>query len=310
MTAAHQLNPLSLPGPVFTFSEALEVGMTRGKLRGPGFTKLRHGLFATADAEYTDVDIVRALCRQDPHAVVVGPTAARMLAIPVPRSLQVRPLHLATSPQRRPRPDALLRWSRRSFAPADIMQIDGVRLTTRVRTWADLGEHLSVWGLVVAADHLVRIPRPRIERRTKAYATVEMLAKAADSSLRAATRLREALPLVRVGSDSPMETRLRLHCHTAGLPEPELNPSLLVPGTHVRHEPDLLWRDHGVSVQYDSAVHRTPEQQVKDIRRAERARQLGLHEVIITQADMHDDGQSAVDRIGEALHESTRKQTG
>ncbi len=116
---------------------------------------------------------------------------------------------------------------------------DGLWITTRVRTWLDCARLMSVDELVVVADHLVRVPREAFEGRSEPYATMPELAAMLDrhKGTPGIVKAREALRLARVGSDSPQETKVRLACGRAGLPEPEINvPTTLSPG--VSRTPD------------------------------------------------------------------------
>ena len=87
--------------------------------------------------------------------------------------------------------------------------------------------------------------------------------------------LRAALPLLRDGADSRAETLLRLALADAGVPEPEVNPLLMLSdGSTVR--PDLVWREARVCVQYEGDHHRTdPQQWRRDIERDRRMQAEG-----------------------------------
>src|SRR5699024_4563813 len=83
-----------------------------------------------------------------------------------------------------------------------------VRLTTRARTWRDLAASLPQPWLVAVADHLVRRPRPRLERgRSTPWCTLEELAQACTG--RHAGTLRRALAPVRLSADTAQETLMR-----------------------------------------------------------------------------------------------------
>lgn len=164
----------------------------RSRLRRDDLVSVAPGLWALRDRVVTERDIVGALCRRDPEAFAAGLTAARIWGLPLPGVLAdavteaprqsrvvdgrttYRParnsvdgrMHMARGDSR-PRESALVRWSlldapvvrlvdRRDRAP-------GVRLTTRLRTFLDLGPQISLEALVAIGDHLVRRPRPRFE---------------------------------------------------------------------------------------------------------------------------------------------------
>ena len=112
-----------------------------------------------------------------------------------------------------------------TFRPGELMEYDGVRLTSPARTWLDLASMAGVDELVVAGDSLVcahglEFPAPRESLCTVA----ELRATVADHpGIRGIRAARTALELIRVGADSQPETMMRLALVRAGLPEPELN---------------------------------------------------------------------------------------
>ena len=105
---------------------------------------------------------------------------------------------------------------------------------------------------------------------------------------------------MRVGADSPMETRLRLAVQRAGLPDvlpdypviDELGQPVFV---------DLAFEKYRIAVQYDGGHHLTPEQQRLDALGAQRLADAGWRQVIITKLDMRQGDAFVVGRIAEAL---------
>lgn len=100
----------------------------------------------------------------------------------------------------------------------------GIRLTSAARTWCDLAAFCGVDDLVVAGDHLVRIPNRRYERRAAPYCSLAQLRAAVEGrrGFRGRPRAVAALTMIRVGADSLPETKLRLKLVGSGLPEPVL----------------------------------------------------------------------------------------
>ena len=127
-----------------------------------------------------------------------------------------------------------------TFRPGELMEYDGVRLTSPARTWLDLASMASVDELVIVGDSLVcshgrEFPAPREPLCTEA----ELRAMVADHpGIRGIRAARTALELIRVGADSQPETMMRLALVRAGLPEPELNHVLW--GLEVRVSKDDL----------------------------------------------------------------------
>lgn len=299
--------PASLPHSVFTAAEAAQFGVTTDRLRAKDLRRLGYGLYARTDEVLTEVAIIGALTRSDPAVVARGVSAARLWSLPLPRPHKEwasvphpSPIHLGAAGRTR-RDTSLLRWSRQCLRDEEIVQGAEVRATTRVRTWLDLATVLSREQLVQIGDHLVRIPRERLEGRSRPFATMDELT-AAIHGYRSpgVTRLREVLELVRVGSDSPAETTLRLAAARAGLPPPELNLRVVEQGADLG-EPDLAWPEWRVCVEHEGPHHRTPEQQEKDIIRRELREEHGWIEVQTVAVDLHSACRRGVRRMTEAL---------
>jgi len=179
----------------------------------------------------------------------------------------------------------------------------GIPVTTPERTWLDLAELLSLDELVVAGDSCVRVPRPEFEGRDMPLCKIADLQRMIDrhKGKRGLRKAKEAIKLVRVGSDSPQETLLRLAVLRAGLPEPELNvPIISADGTR-HHEPDLSYRKYRIGIEYEGEHHGEEGQIVRDIERSERYAALGWTEVRISKRHMHNEAKAAVLKVRSAL---------
>lgn len=66
------------------------------------------------------------------------------------------------------------------------------------------------------------------------------------------TQARELVPLADARAESPQESRLRLHCHDAGLPRPTVQLPVLDGAGRTRRWLDLGWRKVKVGLEYDS----------------------------------------------------------
>ncbi|WP_143588062.1 hypothetical protein [Tersicoccus phoenicis] len=137
-------------------------------------------------------------------------------------------------------------------------------------------------GDAIVCAHPDDRPAPR---RTLSTPT-RLEERCASSHARGVRAARAALALVRVGSDSAPETQLRLLVVRAGLPEPELNVVLVIPGQWRRVFPDLAFRQHRVCVQYDGAHHADPLQHRLDIERTDLTVAAGWVEVRISADDL------------------------
>lgn len=324
--------PPDLPFAAFTTEEATGLDVSSARLRASDLRSVARGLWARRDLPLTELDIVAAYCRQDPAVFAAGLTAARLWKFPLPGALSegvvepVRPtgqrsgrsvfrprgnsvdtrIHLATAGVRR-RETALLRWSLLPAEPTLLGSDSGVRITSRIRTYLDLGSTLRQEALVAIGDHLVRQPRSRFEGRAEPFTTCVDLADAAMRfSGRGARTLRRAVDQVRTSSDSPAETRLRLAFVAAGLPEPLANVRISRPGEAAEGpcdlgEPDLHWPPWKVVVEHEGPHHLRAEQLARDISRGDRRRAAGWHEVRTTADDLSFGCRKAVARVRAAL---------
>lgn len=183
---------------------------------------------------------------------------------------------------------------------------DGIRLTSPATTWAFLATELTVDELVVLGDAIVRIPRARGMRRgspSSALATIEQLAAAMNAGIRhGASRLRAALPLIRVGSASPPETDLRLALVRDGMPEPELDYDVYSRSGAAIGFTELAYPTFRVLVEYEGDHHRTDrEQWDRDIAKHEACVDAGWSPVRVTARQLYPSPAPALATIRRAL---------
>lgn len=181
--------------------------------------------------------------------------------------------------------------------------VDGIRASTRARTWLDLARRLNLGELVCMGDQLVRIPRPGLEDRSQPYATIGGLRTMVSShpNLQGVVRARQALELMRIGSDSAPETLLRLAMLDAGLPEPELQVPLR-PDSPATPTADLGYRHRRLAIQYDGGHHLLEDQILSDRRRDKAFESAGWTVLIVARNDLADNFQQAVVTIKRMLH--------
>ena len=305
------MSPLdSLPEPFqsapFTVTEALEHGVSYGELCHRNVVSLSRGIKTFKN----DADVPLALLTR-PYTVVTGYSAAshatafRIWEFPgfLPGAND-KDFHISRQrPRTAPRRQGV-KGHRTALWNDEVVFLDGLWITTRIRTWLDCAKRMSVEELVVVADHLIRIPRPEFEGRTEPYATIEELQilLARHRGIRGIVKAREALCLARVGSDSPQETRLRLACGYAGLPEPLLNVATpLADGAE--RSPDQSYPDYKIAVEYDGGTHNDSRQVERDVRRHEDYSRAGWTEVRIMNRHMVNEAKEAVGKIRNALYE-------
>jgi hypothetical protein len=255
----------SLPdelGEDFLVSTALASGIGSGRLRRTDLSRPFRGA-RSRSVPSTSRELARALApilTEDQWFSTV--TAADLQGMRMPEHFSSHPLHVTTwNSQRAMRRPGVV--GHKTGRPPELRRTgDGLPVSSPTAAWVECAAHVTVDDLTVMADGLVSRQRP--------VSTIEELRIAAQSAhgQRGAARLREALTLVRPGTDSARETLLRLAVVRAGFPEPQVNaPIRNARGTIVAHG-DLVWSDFRVVLEYEGRQHaEDPRQFAIDIRR-------------------------------------------
>lgn len=236
--------------------------MPRHVLRGKRFRHPLHGVRTLASSPDTLRDRCRAAALILPESAVFSHSTALALGAWLTPSVHggrsryeaiepdtLAPLHV-TVPHDAVRPQARGIIGHRSEAlPGDLIDVNGLRITSPWRTWCDLGTdtHAEETDLVILADALRRkfaSGEDRLRQRLDLW-----------SGRRGARVLRRALYRSRDRVDSPMESRLRLVFEDGGLPEPVVNEWVRRDDGDPVHCPDLSWPTWRVAADYDGTHH-------------------------------------------------------
>jgi hypothetical protein len=293
----------TLPGHLaagpFTFDSARASGLSPKRLRRSDVVHVGRGLYRPSDWNFDLEAAARALSAASPGAWISHVTAARLRC-------QILPPWLADSTELHLSKPRTLPSVRRKgvlghtlLAREDeIESIDGIRISTRSRTWLDMARRLPVSDLVCMGDQLIRIPRVDFEGRTHPYDTLEGLCSLVDRhpNLQGVVRARQALDMMRVGADSAPESLLRLAMADAGLPEPDLQLALRA-GDAMSPTADLGYRHRRVAIQYDGEHHRLDAQALSDRRRDKAFEAAGYTVLVLQKDDLADGFQRATGRI-------------
>jgi len=232
--------------------------------------------------EQSAAGAVAPLLDVTPGAVASHLTAARLLGVPLPWDAPLG-VHLSTvDGGNRPVRRGVV-GHRLTLLPEDVVTSGTLRLTSPRRTWLDLAGLLSHEDLVVAGDHLVNEQRRRFGGARKPYCRLADLEAvlASYKGTRHLGKARDAVARVRVGADSAPETKLRLACEDAGLPEPELRYEVLDETGWAVAWPDLAFVRWKVAVNYDGRHHLQAQQRRNDLLRDEALAALGWITVTI-----------------------------
>jgi len=143
----------------------------------------------------------------------------------------------------------------------DVRDLDGVRVTTPVRTCWDLAQWLDLVEAVVVIDLLIR-------RRLVTAADLEAYATRRGGH-RGWRRLLRAATLADPGAESPQESRLRVRLVLAGVPAP-VTQYVIERGGRFLARVDLAWPEQKVAVEYDGLWHAADDQLHRDRQRLNR----------------------------------------
>lgn len=176
-------------------------------------------------------------------------------------------------------------------------------LPAPAEVWALLAGVTTVDGLVVAGDFLVS----GATRWADPLCAFEDLEGAFErfNGCAGSPRLRQALPLVRAGVESPAETLLRLQIVRAGLPEPETSCLVQVADRDLRS--DLGYKKWKIAIEYEGEYHFTGglEQARRDTARYEEMQDAGWRVLRATALDLRDSRQFT-ERLRRVIQERAR----
>lgn len=293
-------------------SQALSGGVSTGRLRAADLESPFHGIrrpLTRAESATTDAtelgrrrlaqlvaDCRSYLTRADPAAIFSHVTAARLYGIPVPWPLETRrELDVAVlAPAHPPRRAGIIGHRLQS---STVTTIGGLAVPSPVEVWVQLGALLSIDELIVAADYLARRKRP--------FTTLSALHTATDAlhRVRGATRLREAIPHVRSGTDSPPESRMRLILVAGGLPEPIIGHTVYDKDGFFVGTPDLAYVTERVALDYEGEIHNRSNRVFgEDIERREQFQDADWRHIRVVKKHLAHPHR-LVDRVGFALAE-------
>lgn len=288
-------------GEPFLGSDAVARGLvTAGQLRGPRFRRLLPDVYVDASVPITPLVRAKAaaLLVERCGGAATGYSAAELLGascgpwrapaeVVAPSRVRTRP---GLVPHRGPVTDTGI--------------VDGVRVTSPLRTAWGLVRRLDLIEAVVALDALAArgrrrptfvpldpgVPVPadlralsRLTSRCPGFDPAELLAwRAARPRSRGACGLEKIVALADPRAESPPETRLRLLLVLSGLPTPEVQ----YPLYDARGEPwvrfDLAYPEALLAIEYDGEEHDDPLDRVRDTRTSA----LGWQTLRITAAGL------------------------
>ncbi|HSO15297.1 MAG TPA: hypothetical protein VLS95_04990 [Arthrobacter sp.] len=301
--------PLHLTTGSFSLRAADKAGVTRTRTAAQDLVTVSRGIRVPRDSAAAGAAALRAYTDLDDESILSLGSAARLWTAPLPGRLGADwRIHLArrrgsSMPRRVNVVGHLL-----TVLPDEVVELDGVRLTSPARTWLDLALVLGPEELVAVGDSLVCEHGPEHPFPRRALCSVADLRAmvARHPGVRGVRKARAAVELVRVGADSAPETQMRLALVRAGLPEPVLNHVVWGEAPWGGDAAPVLWPDAAypqwrIALQYEGAHHNGEDQYLRDIRRADTTARSGWLELRVSRFDLAGDRPAVVGKVRAAL---------
>jgi uncharacterized protein DUF559 len=278
---------------VLTRAKARATGIPLSDLLGRGFTRLFHDTYVPS-SKLIDLRLrASTIMKRLPAGTHVSHhTAVRLWGGVAPDSADIH-VSMATREARCRRAGVAAHLG---AASTQMTVYDGMPISTPVQAFLDLASvGVSLVDLVIAGDSLVKANDLDIRQFVAAADTFQG---------RNAKRARRAACLIRVGIDSPMETRIRLLIVLAGLPEPQVNFIIRVADGKWRWRFDLCYPEFNLIIEYDGRQHAFDgDQWSHDLERREWLDQDGWRIVIVTSEGIYQDPLRTLHRVRAALEE-------
>ncbi|VXC43773.1 DUF559 domain-containing protein [Plantibacter sp. T3] len=262
---------------------AVRAGFTPRQLRNPALGAPFHGI-RTPPGYPTDLyhQAVAYLSVLPIGGAFSHQTAAALHGIPTPRSTSPDvPLHVMSPAGVRAREGRGVVGHRGTLGPGDVVDLDGLPVTSVERTWCDLATVVPLPALIAAGDALLWFLDPRTSLDRLRAAVEEY------PSRRGVVALRSAIPRLHDRCQSPKETELRLILEASALPKAEHNAEIVLHGSGRVVRGDVVFRDQRLVLEYEGDHHRTDRSQWrKDIARTEELAHEGWTVMRLTADDL------------------------
>lgn len=280
------MDAAEFPTTPFTTGQARELGISEKRLRiglrDGLIRRVLHGVYLRADQP--DTVETRATCTAlvvAPGSVVRDRTAAWLHGVDAftHAEHEVLPAVETCVPRfRTPTDRSGVDGGTRDLAGSDVMRINGVLVTTPLRTALDLGCLLHRRDALAVLDQFMR--QHSITREDLGRASVRYFRR------RGFVQLRRLIPLADPRAESARESWTRLEIIDAGLPAPEPQFWVVIDGIPV-YRLDLAYPRHRIAIEYDGEEFhdRTPEQRRHDAERRTWLQRQGWTVIIVRRGD-------------------------
>ena len=282
----HMTARIPLPHPLalrpFTPADARASGIARGRLRGTDLASPYYGVRVPTTAELSFIQRCQAFAARMPDdAFFSSLTAARLHGAPLPHQVEASiTIHVA-----RPAPASAVAvrgvaGHQVALMGDDMRLLRGVRVSSPVRAWCEVAQHLSLPDLVAVGDYIAhwRLPLATLDELREGTARYP--------GRRGLGTLRAALPLLNDRSESRRESLFRVFLATHGFTGFEANYPVTLFGKN--HRIDIAFPTAMVAFEYQGEYHFTQEQRRKDMTRRARLEAAGWHVMELNVDDLAD----------------------
>jgi len=276
--------PQPLSGGPFRTRDVGNHGVPLSRLRASDLHRGVHGV-RSVDSPTSTAELCRLIAARMPAAAFISHTSAALLhGIPLPHRLaNDGRIHVSVpAPSRAPHAKGIA-GHMLQIEGHELMERDGLQVTTPIRTWLDLGSMLSLHDLVAAGDYLIHWRLPQ--------ATILDLVDALNSRLdrRGRRVLMKALGLLNDRAESAPESILRVIITLAGLPEPRVNHEVTDRFGEFVARTDLMIDEYKIVLEYQGDYHRKSTGQWRaDMTRRSRLEALGWRVMELNADDLKD----------------------
>ena len=272
MPAAY-VPPELTTGP-FTTAQAAAVGVSKHALQSAPWRQVFRDVWVHTDVPDNRITrLAAARLVLPPHAVLCGLTAAWVHGVDVRRQDDLD-VHVGFPKGKRIRRRFGLEVCQETLAPSDWVDIDGVRVTTPLRTTFDCLRWLRGADRLVVADAMTHAGLVTLEDLRSYFASKKRL-----RNLRIAELL---LAHVEPLTESPMETRLRIVLTDGGLARPVAQHNIFAADGGFVGRADFAYPEKRLAIEYDGAWHWA---QRRDDDRRRTAMRIAGWEVLVFDAD-------------------------
>jgi very-short-patch-repair endonuclease len=271
--------------------DLLAAGVSRRRLSTPAWWRVHRGVRLWHEAAVDQLTLVQAAALLLPPGGAIGGRSAALVHGVDVRAAAEAPVELVVPRDTplAPRPGVSIR--RAMLPAADLTSVQGIQVTTPIRTAFDLARLEPLVEAVVCLDALLHAG----------------LAEPASLGVyvqehprwRGVRRAAEALRYADGAAESPMETRLRMLLLLAGLPRPIVNRPLFDSQGRFLARPDL--RIDRLLIEFDGQLHRAAAVFRADLRRQNSLVRAGYVVLRYTAEDVYQRGGAVVAEVRAAL---------